>query len=147
MWLEASVSLIKSIFVYTGVRAFERYIPLKESKKKYIFFFLLFFIAKNRHGIGKKWLLSIRNRAEIRPLEKGRKDSDRSANDSRNFWAQWKMTISVNKDYHVNVNALRINYLPSVYAIYRGTLIIIINDIDNLTSAIIQFIPTCLQTN
>ena len=64
------------------VRAFERYIPLKESKKKKN----TFLNWDNQTWYWEKgWLLSIRNRAEIRPLEKGRKDPDRSANDSRNF--------------------------------------------------------------
>ena len=73
------------------VRAFERYIPLKESKK-HICLFLFTFLnwEKQTWYWEKMWLLSFRNRAEMRPLEKGRKDPDHSANDSRNFWAQWK---------------------------------------------------------
>ena len=40
-------------------------------------FFLLFLIGKIRHGIGgKRWLFSIGNEAEIRPLEMGRKSPD-----------------------------------------------------------------------
>ena len=39
----------------------------------FLFFFLLFLIGKNRHGIGKKYLFSIGKGAEIRPLGKGRK--------------------------------------------------------------------------
>ena len=56
-------------------------------------------------------------------------------------------TIFVNIDYRVYVNALYITYLLIVYAIYHGALMIIINDIDNLTLAIFWFIPSCLQTN
>ena len=55
----------------------------KSKKTKQIMFFT-FLIGKNRHGIGKNCsYFSIRNGAEIRPLEKGRKSPAVACNEVR----------------------------------------------------------------
>ena len=51
---------------------------VSKNVKKNIYFFLFFLIGKIRHGIGeKRWLFSIGNGAEIRPLEMCRESPER----------------------------------------------------------------------